>query len=115
MDTYETQSGTEVALKDESVDVEALAPGVLDRVLDAAQPSYEKRGAMDSFVVTSAHDGTHSAGSLHDDGLALDLRTWAFSPAEAKRVTAEIQRRLGDRWDVCYEATHIHVEYDPAP
>lgn len=114
MRTYETESGTKVRLKDESVDVASIAPGVLDRVVEAARPSYERRGALQSFVITSAHDGTHSDASLHDDGLALDLRVWGFTEAEAKRATAEIQRRLGDRWDVVYEETHIHIEYDPS-
>jgi hypothetical protein len=111
---YETKSGTKVRLKDESVDVASVAPGVLDTVVEAAQPSYAGRDNLQNFVVTSAHDGTHSEGSLHDDGLAVDLRVWGFSDAEAKRTTAEIQQRLGERWDVIYEGTHIHVEYDPS-
>jgi len=114
MRIYETESGTKVRLKDHSVDVESVAPGVLDTVVEAALPSYERRDNLENFVVTSAHDGTHSEGSLHDDGLAIDLRVWGFSDAEAKRATAETQQRLGTRWDVIYEGTHIHVEYDPA-
>jgi len=114
MRIYETQSGTRVRLKDESVDVKSVAPGVLDMVVDAAQTSYAERDNTENFVVTSAHDGTHSTRSLHDDGLAVDFRVWGFTEAEAKRVTAEIQQRLGIRWDVVYERTHIHVEYDPA-
>jgi hypothetical protein len=114
MRIYESQSGTRVRVKDHSVDAESVAPGVLDRIVEAARPSYAERGALQSFVITSAHDGTHSEGSLHDDGLAIDLRVWGLTEAEAKRVTAEIQRRLGTRWDVVYEGTHIHVEYDPA-
>jgi hypothetical protein len=114
MRNYETKSGTVVRLKDESVDVLNLAPGVLDEVVEAARPSYAERDNVQNFVITSAHDGTHSAGSLHDDGLALDLRVWGFSDAQAKRATAEIQSRLGERWDVVCEGTHIHIEYDPS-
>lgn len=112
--TYTTDDGANVKLKDDSVDVENVAPGVLDAVIEAARPSYARRDSLQHFVVTSAHDGTHSEGSLHDDGLALDLRVWGFTEAEAKRATAEIQRSLGERWDVVYEGDHIHVEYDPA-
>jgi hypothetical protein len=112
--TYETDSGVEVYLKDESVDVASVAPGVVDTVVEAAQPSYAGRDNLQNFVVTSGHDGEHSPGSLHDDGLAVDLRVWGFTDAEAKRTTAEIQQRLGGRWDVVYEGTHIHVEYDPS-
>jgi hypothetical protein len=113
MRTYTTERGVRASLKDDSVDVESVAPGVLDAILEAAWPSYSRRGAQDSFVVTSAHDGTHSPGSLHDDGLAVDLRVWAFSDDERKAVAYEIQKRLGARWDVVDEGTHIHVEYDP--
>jgi len=114
MRTYVTDQGQEVQLKDESVDVESVAPGVLVEVVTAARTPYERRDNLENLVVTSAHDGQHSEGSLHDDGLAIDLRVWGFSEAEAKRVTVEIQERLGQRWDVVYEGTHIHVEYDPS-
>ena len=114
MRTHITAQGQEVQLKDGSVDVKSVAPGVLDEVVTAARPSYERRDNLQHFVVTSAHDGVHSESSLHDDGLAIDLRVWGFSEAEAKRVTGEIQERLGQRWDVVYEGTHIHVEYDPS-
>jgi len=112
MRTYETDDGLTAHLKDDSVDVENVAPGVLDEIVAAARPSYVKRDNLEHFVVTSAHDGTHSEGSLHDDGLAVDLRVWGFTEAEAKRTTAEIQRKLGERWDVIYEGDHIHIEYD---
>ena len=114
MRTHVTDQGHEVQLKDESVDVESVAPGVLAEVVKAARPSYERRDNLQHFVVTSAHDGVHSEGSLHEDGLAIDLRVWGFSEAEARRTSAEIQQRLGRRWDVVYEGTHIHVEYDPS-
>lgn len=111
--THTTEDGRTVQLKDDSVDVGSLAPGVLDRVVEAARPAYAKRQNLENLVVTSAHDGTHSEGSLHDDGLAVDLRVWGFSDAQARRVTTAIQEQLGRKWDVVYESTHIHIEYDP--
>jgi len=113
MRTYETENGASVKLKDDSVDVDSVAPGVLDAVVEAAHPQYAKRQNLENFVVTSAHDGEHSDGSLHDDGLALDLRVWEFSEAQARHVTTGIQAALGERWDVVYEVDHIHVEFDP--
>jgi hypothetical protein len=50
---------------------------------------------------------------LHDDGLALDLRVWGFTDDERAQVAYEIQERLGVRWDVVDEVTHLHIEYDP--
>lgn len=113
MRRYTTENGVTARLKDESVDVANVAPGVLDEVIEAAKPSYQRRGNIEHFVVTSAHDGTHSEDSLHDDGLAIDLRVWGFSESEAKRVTEELQATLGERYDVVYETDHIHIEFDP--
>jgi hypothetical protein len=113
MRTYKTETDASVKLKDDSVDVESVAPGVLDAVVGAARPQYAKRRNLGNFVITSAHDGTHSDNSLHDDGLAVDLRVWGFSNAQARRVTTGIQAELGDKWDVVYEVDHIHIEFDP--
>jgi hypothetical protein len=113
MRTYETENGLSVNLKDDSVDVESVAPGVLDAVVEAARPQYAKRRNLQNFVVTSAHDGTHSDNSLHNDGLAVDLRVWGFSDAQARRVTTGIQTALGEKWDVVFEVDHIHAEFDP--
>jgi len=111
--THTTEDGRTVQLKDDSVDVGSLAPGVLEQVIEAARSAYVKRDNAENLVVTSAHDGTHSDGSLHDDGLAVDLRVWGFSDAQARRVTTGIQAQLGEHWDVVYEGDHIHVEFDP--
>jgi hypothetical protein len=63
-------------------------------------------------VVTSANDGQHMDGSKHYDDQALDLRVWHLpDPAHTAR---RLQRTLGEDYDVVYEDTHIHAEYDPA-
>ena len=64
------------------------------------------------LTVTSGLDSTHSAGSLHYYGYALDLRTRYFTTDEAKRVAYELQMKLGDSYNVVLHTTHIHVEYD---
>lgn len=111
--TYVTASGrAAVKLKDDTVDVQSVPQSVLDEILEAALPSYRKREALDVFVVTSAHDGRHSSGTLHDDGLAIDLRVWEFTEAERRAVCEEMADRLGDSYDVVDETDHIHVEYD---
>ena len=61
---------------------------------------------QDVFI-TSIRDGNHSAGSLHYDGSAFDIRY----PEEITLV--EIKEVLGSGWDVVYESDHIHCEYDP--
>jgi len=64
------------------------------------------------LVITGALDGTHSAGSLHYYGYALDLRTRFFTAAQVKIVAAELKHKLGTNYDVIIEGDHIHVEYD---
>ena len=72
----------------------------LGRVHDLYQ-SYKQ-----DLFITSLKDGNHSAGSLHYDGLAFDIRYGAPS-------VKKIREALGKNWDVVQESTHIHCEYDP--
>mgnify|MGYP001260166124 FL=1 len=65
------------------------------------------------LCVTAGLDGAHSAGSLHYYGLAVDLRTRYFSGEVKKQIVGELQRALGDKYDVVAHRTHIHCEYDP--
>jgi hypothetical protein len=107
MDRRQTSSGTTFFLKDASVEYKGTS--AQETILDAAAPIYAD--TPQRLVVTSANDGTHMTGSLHYADRALDLRVWHLSdPAGAAR---ELQRELGDDFDVVHEGTHIHVEYDP--
>jgi len=64
------------------------------------------------LVVTSALDGTHSAGSLHYYGRALDFRTRDFTDNEEKSAANRLRREVGEDFDVVLEKSHIHCEYD---
>lgn len=72
-------------------------------------------------VCTSAKDGQHMDGSLHYEGLAVDLRTRDLSDATSHTLAAKIRERLnGDAnknrpYQVILETVpvHIHVEWDP--
>tara|TARA_R110001583_G_scaffold34551_1_gene115878 strand:- start:26827 stop:27126 length:300 start_codon:yes stop_codon:yes gene_type:complete len=66
------------------------------------------------LVVTAGLDGTHSAGSLHYYGRAIDLRTRYFDKAAAVAVAGELRDALGSDFDVVLHSSHVHVEYDPA-
>lgn len=66
------------------------------------------------LVVTSGLEGTHSAGSLHYCGRALDFRTRFWEREEQEEVYKELRARLSTKaFDVILHKTHIHVEYDP--
>lgn len=63
--------------------------------------------------------------SLHPLGRAMDIRVWHMSHEEQREFAAELQRRLGEDFDVVVEGPaatsaryldrppHLHIEYDP--
>lgn len=65
---------------------------------------YKSRG--EDLYITSLRDGNHRDGSFHYDGLAFDIRY-------GKATIQEIRETLGPGWDIVFETTHIHCEYDP--
>jgi hypothetical protein len=75
-----------------------------------AEEVFENHGS--ELVITSAKDGKHKDGSLHYQGKALDLRTWNIAGREGS-VIRELQRALGNDFDIVLEKDHIHLEYDP--
>jgi len=68
------------------------------------------------LVITSALDGTHSAGSYHYYGYAVDLRTRFFgSWREKLNIAQKIRDRLNtvsNKYTVVLEDTHIHIQYN---
>lgn len=64
------------------------------------------------LVVTSGLDGTHSSGSLHYYGLALDFRVRYFED-DGDAAFRLLKVGLGDDFDVILHNSHIHVEYQP--
>jgi len=80
-----------------------------------AESIWKAHGQPDGVTVTSGLDGTHSAGSLHYYGLAVDFRTRYWTPETAKKVFDKLKARLraiSHNFDVIYHKTHIHVEWD---
>ena len=71
------------------------------------------KAAGEELVITGGLDGTHSAGSLHYYGLAVDLRTRYFTSEVAAQVFKDLQSTIPFDYDVILHSSHIHVEYDP--
>ncbi len=63
------------------------------------------------LVVTSGKEGTHSAGSLHYYGYAVDLRTRFWLKKKKLLVFKTLKQRMGTDYRVIWHRTHIHVEY----
>ncbi len=64
------------------------------------------------LAVTSGKEGTHSAGSLHYYGYAVDLRTRFWLRKKKLAVFETLRQRLGPDYKVVWHKTHIHVEYN---
>ncbi len=65
------------------------------------------------LIITAVFDGDHMVGSLHDKGLAFDMRTKHLLKPNRATVAARLRVALGPEYDVILEKTHIHVEFDP--
>lgn len=67
--------------------------------------------AEPELAVTSAVRSWGVPGTVHPEGLALDLRRWTETdPAELVR---DMELMLGHDFDILLEADHIHAEWDP--
>lgn len=67
-------------------------------------------------VVTSGLDGTHSAGSFHYYGYAVDLRSvHAKTKTDKAKILSLLKEKLGPRYYVILEAAgtdneHYHID-----
>lgn len=80
--------------------------------LKVAESIYKSVGRSEGVTVTSALDGTHSAGSLHYYGYAFDIRTHYFDEDTKHLVYYELVASLGSDYDVILHPSHIHIEYN---
>lgn len=105
-----------------------LKPGVqaaglhpsIEHALNVADRLWETEVGV-RLIVTSLHDGQHSASSLHY-GVpgdircrACDLRTRNLEPEQQALAVGRLRTLLGEAFDVVLEDDHIHVEYDLKP
>lgn len=103
--------------KSDAVNIEGLAPIVRDALpkIEAALRRFLE--PYKELVVTSARDQhEHHPWSLHNQGLAVDIRTRFLSREGQAHLAHIIRDMLGDEeWDVVPETSpqHIHIEYDP--
>jgi len=62
------------------------------------------------LIITSTYEGSHSPSSLHYSNDAIDVR---YPPGEMSNLKEIIRTNIGRDFDVIFEKTHIHIEYDP--
>lgn len=67
-------------------------------------------------TLTSGVEGSHSRGSLHYTGCAVDIRISNVPTEKLPPLRDEIARRLGGPggdYDVVLEGSHFHIEFQP--
>jgi hypothetical protein len=96
--------------------VRGLRPEIIMAVIVAAgvYAEYEK-----PCVLTEGTGGKHRKHSLHNKGLAIDLRVrdpegkWELSQEQVEEIVMKLSYRLGAEFQVVNEYDHIHIEFDP--
>lgn len=108
-------------LKDNTVEVEGLKQQMYF-ALGIADAAFGERGK--ECVITAALDSKHNPGSLHGQGLAVDLRNDDLNPYDYSLVLFALKRLEKYGFDVVAEkagqtakttAQHFHIEYQPKP
>jgi len=84
----------------------------LNREIRRALPKIQRllNEFKQELIITSTYEGTHGEGSLHYGNDAMDIRVDHPNSMEIKEGVKE---KLGKDYDVVYEGTHLHVEWDP--
>jgi len=66
-----------------------------------------------TFVITCGTDSHEDRPtSLHNAGLAIDIRIWFLSPGQVTQLVTDLQYYLGPDYDVVAESDHVHIEAD---
>ena len=84
-----------------------LKPEILLAVM-IAQSVYDKY----ELILTEGTGGSHMEGSLHYQGLAVDIRTRHIPIDELQAIVDDIRDRLTDDFDIVLHDTHLHIEFD---
>ena len=98
-------------------DISGLHPAMWE-VLPVIEACFLAESDGVPFTITEGKSegaGVHGGGdpdrTLHDDGLAIDVRTRNLAPNKAERIRARIVTKLSSRGvQVVMHDTHMHVE-----
>ena len=63
-------------------------------------------------IITELTGGKHSPKSLHYVGLAVDISIRNLG-LQVSNLVSELEKVLGEDYDVVQEITHIHIEFQP--
>lgn len=108
--------------KDAKLSIKQLKPQTLLGIC-ILEGVFRKAGC--DVIITCGDNGTHSPGSLHASGFAVDIRSKHIDRALLNSILEESKHALGThipgsakQYDIILEALnmpneHFHLEYDP--
>jgi len=93
--------------------VKGLKPEILLAAFVATGLCGKLFNGLDCVITAGTDSHEHEPDSLHNDGLAIDIRTRDMPAARIKEFAQELRECLGSEYDVVIEIDHIHIEFDP--
>lgn len=92
--------------------ITGIQPEIILAIMIANQLWNAKFSGFD-FVITCVTDShKDNLESLHNFGMAFDMRTRQLEEWEKSKFAVDLQALIGSEYDVVLEETHIHVEFD---
>lgn len=91
-----------------------LGIDVANLIIQIAESVYRKYGIP--CVITEITGGEHSPKSKHYIGHAVDFRTRMINTwpeARKSQLKQDMRNVFNSDFDVIFEDTHLHIEYDP--
>lgn len=104
--------------KDKTMQIKdgVIMPGLklpMRQAIQAAESIYKSHDRPEGVTITSALDGTHTAGSYHYYGYAIDIRTHYFTSEQISTVVIQLRDALPDPYTIIRHKSHIHIHYSP--
>lgn len=113
-----TLGGQRIKVRSQSTNLNGMHASIVNIIDELHLTAYAL--GFPAPVITSSNDGTHSPGTLHGTGKAIDVRCNDRSSRDCIRWTMTLKQALGRGYDVLFEDwggpnNHIHIEYDGTP
>lgn len=97
----------------EGVKIKGIKPETVIGIMIAESVWKISLGTNNPMIITSVIDGKHMSNSLHYKGYGFDIRTNFLSQADKLVFFEALLNYMNFEFDIVFEKTHIHVEYDP--
>ncbi len=92
--------------------VAGIQPEIILAIMIARELWKEKHCQYDLVITCVTDSHKDNPESLHNFGMAFDMRTRQLESRQIMEFSHELRECLRNEYDVVVEQTHIHVEFD---